>query len=161
MTPFRRQSTKEQLGQVLVQRGIITPEQLKQALQAQKTQGGLLGEILINLRFTTEEDIAQALAMQHDFPYLPLANYEIDSEALKMVPESLSKKYYILPIDKMKDILTVVMANPLDSKAIEEIETLTKCKIEVFVATYTEIKQAIESSYSKKQPAQGGEAQNG
>ena len=158
---FRRQTLKEQIGQVLIQRGVISPEQLKQALAAQKEQGELLGEILIKLKFTTEEDIAQALAMQHDFPYLPLANYEIDPKAVKMVPESLSRKHCILPIDKMNDILTVVMANPLDSKAIEEMEALTNCKIEVFVATYTEIKQAIEGCYSKKKPGQNGEAQNG
>lgn len=160
MALFRRQTLKEQIGQVLIQRGVISPEQLKQALAAQKEQGELLGEILIKLKFTTEEDIAQALAMQHDFPYLPLANYEIDPEAVKMIPESLSRKHYILPLDKMNDILTVVMANPLDSKAIEEIEALTNCKIEVFVATYTEIKQAIEGCYSKKKPDQSGEAQN-
>lgn len=160
MTAFRRQGLKEQLGQVLIQRGLITAEQLKQALATQKEQGGLLGEILTKLGFATEEDIAQALAIQHDFPYLPLANYEIDSEVLKLIPESLAHKYCFLPIDKMGDILTVVMANPLDAKAIEDIEALTKCKIETFVATYTEIKEAIERCY-KQQSGQGGESGNG
>ena len=51
----------------------------------------------------------------------------------------------------MGDILTVVMANPLDNKAIEEIETLTKCKIELFVSTYTEIKEAIERFYTPRE----------
>ena len=151
MGPFRRDTLKEQLGQVLVQRGIITAEQLKQALAAQKEQGSLLGETLTKLGFTTEEEIAQALAIQHDFPYLPLANYEIDTEITKLIPEELSRKYCVLPIDKMGDILTVVMANPLDDKVIEEIEALSKCKIEAFVATYTEIKEAIERSYANKQ----------
>ena len=156
MNPFRRHTLKEQLGQVLIQGGIITLEQLNKALATQKELGGLLGEVLTNLGMASEEDIVQALALQLDFPYLPLANYEIDAEVLKLFPESLVKKYHILPVDKMGDILTIVMADPLNNKAIEEIEALTKCKTEIFVATYTEIKGAIERCYEQKKPTPEG-----
>ena len=108
-----------------------------------------MGENLIKLGFTTEEEIIQALAIQHDFPYLPLANYEVDQEVARLIPESLAEKYHILLIDKMGDILTVVMADPLDKNAAEEIEALTKCKIAIFVATYTEIKEAIKRCYAQ------------
>lgn len=151
MNVFRKASTKEQLGQVLLQRRVVTSEQLQQALDMQKENGGLLGEILIKLGATTEEDIVQALAIQHDFPYLPLANYNIDEESLKLIPENIVRKYGLLPIDKMGDVLTVVMANPLNEQVLAEIETLTKCKIEIFVATYTEIKEAIERCYAQKE----------
>jgi len=156
MSAFRRQP-KEQLGQVLIQRRVITPEQLSQALQAQQEQGGLLGEVLIKMGFTTEEDIVHALAIQHDFPYLPLANYDIDSEVLKLIPESVVRQHGILPVDKMGDILTLAMADPLDSQAIEEIQALTKCKTEIFVSTYTEVKEAIERFYGQKEPPQNKE----
>lgn len=155
MSPFKRHMIKEQLGQVLIQKGIITPEQLNRALKIQKEEGGLLGETLIKLKFTSEEDIVQALAIQHDFPYLPLANYDIDSEVLKLFSEDLVRKYNILPVDKMGDILTVVMANPLDNLVIEEIESLTKCKTEIFVSTYTEIREAIERLYTKGKSSEG------
>lgn len=148
MHPFKRH--KELLGQVLVQGGIITPEQLNKALQTQKEQGGLIGEILTELGFASEEDIVQALAVQHDVPYLPLANYEIDSELTKLIPESLARKYDILPVDKMGDILTVVMANPLDERVTDEVGVLTKCKIEVFISTYREIREAIGLLYAQK-----------
>ncbi len=148
MNPFKRQ--KELLGQVLVQREIISPEQLERALQIQKEQGGLVGEILTKLGFASEEDIVQALAIQHDVPYLPLANYEIDSELKELIPESLARKYDILPVDKMGDILTVVIANPLDERAIDEVAALTECKIEVFVSTYREIREAIGRFYAQK-----------
>ncbi|MBN2096993.1 MAG: hypothetical protein JW714_00790 [Candidatus Omnitrophica bacterium] len=161
MSAFKRHMIKEQLGQVLVQRGILSAKQLEQALKVQKEEGGLLGETLIKLRLATEEDIAQALAIQHDFPYLPLANYEIDPEAIKLVPENVSKKYLVLPIDKMGDILTVVMANPLDNEALNELEGLTKCKIEVFVATHTEIKEAIQRCYAPKESKADKGANNG
>lgn len=157
MNPFRRHTLKEQLGQVLIQRGVITPEQLSQALAAQKEQGGLLGELLTKLGLASEEDIVQALALQLDFPYLPLANYEIDLEVLKLIPRDLARKYHILPVDKMGDILTIVIANPLNNKAIEEVEALTKCKAEIFIATYTEIKQAIERCYTQKQSSPEGQ----
>ncbi len=153
MSIFKRH-TKEQLGQVLIQRGVITPEQLSQALEAQKKQGGLLGEILTKLNFTAEEDIAQALAIQHDFPYLPLANYEIDPQAARVITADFARRHCILPVDKMGDIITVVMANPLDTEALEKIEAMTKCKIEVFVATHTEIKQAINASYGQGNKAE-------
>ena len=159
MSPFRRQIPKERIGQVLIRSGIITAEQLEEALKTQKDQGSLIGEILIKLGFATEEDITQALAIQYDFPYLPLANYEIDSEVVKLIPENLARKLYLLPIDKMGDIITVVMSNPLDAEAISQIEALTKCKTEIFVATYTEIKEAIERCYG--QSTQGGESKNG
>lgn len=162
MGPFKRYLLKEQLGQVLIQRGKITPEQLKKALEVQKEQGGFVGEVLTKLGFATEEDIVQALAIQHDFPYLPLANYAIDEEVTKLIPEALARKYHVLAVDKMSDVLTVVMANPLDTKTIEEIEALTKCKAEVFVATYTELKETIERFYAPKQPSQKeGGAENG
>ncbi|MFH1244902.1 MAG: hypothetical protein V1662_00265 [Candidatus Omnitrophota bacterium] len=159
MLSFKHSPEKEKLGQVLIREEMITPEQLEYALQAQKQQGGLLGEILIQLGFTTEEDIAQALAIQHNFPYLPLANYDIDAEIIKLVPESTARKYCLLPVDKMGDILTIVMADPLDKKAIDEIEALTKCKSEIFVTTYTEIKQALERFYAgnKEQRTEGQE----
>ncbi|MBL7084980.1 MAG: hypothetical protein ISS43_02590 [Candidatus Omnitrophica bacterium] len=161
MSPFKRHILKEQLGQVLIQRGIVTSEQLEQALKIQKEQGGLLGEILAQLKFATEEDIVQALAIQHDLPYLPLANYDIDPEALKLIPADLARKDSILPVDKMGDILTIVMANPLDSQAIEEIESLTKCKVEIFVATYTELREAIKRCYSKSADKEAKEPGNG
>lgn len=159
MNPFKKpQLKKEKLGQVLLEGRIINPEQLNQALKIQKEQGGLLGEILTRLGFTTEEEIAQALAIQHNFPYLPLANYEIDPEIIKFIPEDIARRFYILPIDKMGDILTVVMANPLDEKVIEEIRNLTGCKIEIFVSTYIEIKDAIERIYIQKNFKRDGEA---
>jgi len=85
---------------------------------------------------------------------LPLANYDIDAEAIKLLPEEIARKHDILPVDKMGDVLTLVMANPLDNEILQEIENLTKCKIEVFISTYTEIKEAIERFYAPKETSQ-------
>ena len=74
MKNFKRANTK-QLGEVLVERGVIDQEQVMMALTYQREKGGLFGEVLVLLKFATEEDIAQALTCQYGFPYLPLANH--------------------------------------------------------------------------------------
>jgi hypothetical protein len=148
MTPFRRRTSKEQIGQVLLQRGIITSAQLKKALELQRKEGGLLGEVLIKMGFISEEDIVQALAIQHDFPYIPLDNYQIDAKIVRLIPQDVARKYEAVAIDKMQDLLVVAMANPLNTEAVATIESITRRKIEMFVSTSTEIKRVLDIAYS-------------
>ena len=150
MSPLRKlQPPKQQIGQVLIKRGIITAEQLNEALEKQKKDGGLVGELLIRLGYATEQDIIQALAIQYDFPYIPIANYEIEPDMINLVPEESARKYCLIPMDKIGNLLTVVIANPLDSAALDYVESLTKCKVEVFVGTSAEINAAIDKYYKK------------
>ncbi len=146
--PFKR-LVKKQLGELLIERGIITCSQLEKALQVQKEKGGLLGQILVVLGFTKEEEIAQALTIQYGFPYLPLKNYELNKEVLRLIPEVVSKQYYLIAVDKIGDTLTVAMSNPLNTKAIEDVEILTKCKVQVFVSTLTDVNNVLEKLYGK------------
>ena len=140
----------KQLGEILVERGLITKDQLKEALDIQKQDGGLLGEILVRLDFAKEEEITQALTTQFGFPYLPLDSYEIEPEVIKLVPENVARQYWLVPIDRIGNTLTVAMADPLNTHAIEDVEFITKCKVQPFVTTATNIKEAIENYYSVK-----------
>ncbi|MBI3330537.1 MAG: hypothetical protein HYZ96_00325 [Candidatus Omnitrophica bacterium] len=139
------------IGQVLLERGVITRPKLEEALAYQKAHGGLLGQVLIKLGYTSEEEIALALTAQYGFPYLPLDNYEIDGGLTALVPEGLARQYCLIPIDRIGNALTLVMADPSNVKAIEEIELLTKCVVQTFVSTPTEIDQAITKHYAKSQ----------
>ena len=130
-----------------MERGVITREKLDHALLAQKESGGLLGQILVRLGFVKEEEIAQSLTAQFGFPYLPLGNYEIDLSVTKLVSKNVALQYLLVPIDKIGNVLTIAMADPLNSQAVEDIELVTKCKVQVFVSTMTDIKQAIEKYY--------------
>lgn len=141
------QIEKEQLGQMLLQQSLITEDQLKGALKLQKSENLLLGEALAKLGYASEEDVVQALSLQHNFPYLPLANYDIDDEVIKIIPEDVARRFHAIPVDKMGDILTVVLGNPLNSVAISEIEAHAKCKVEIFIATHKEIQEAIDKFY--------------
>lgn len=149
MKQYKKISNK-QLGEVLIERGIISREQLELAISKQKEQGGLLGEVLVLLKFATEKDIAQALTCQYGFPYLPLSNYEIDQEVIDSVPENVCRRFCLVPIDKIGKSLTLAMANPLNVQSAEDIELLTGCTIQVFVSTSTDIKQAIDKYYKPK-----------
>lgn len=148
MTSIRRVITK-QLGELLIERKIISPDQLKKALDYQKVNGGLIGEILVQLGFSKEEDIAQVLTAQYGFPYLPLANYDIDAEVVRIIPEQVARQFCLIPIDKIGNNLTIAMSNPLNGQAIEDVEMISKCVVQAFVSTTTDIKKAIERSYKK------------
>jgi len=148
--PLRRIINK-QLGELLMERGIITAQQLSQALAAQKQNGGLIGEILVEMKFAREEDIAQALTAQYGFPYLPLSNYDIDSDIIAIIPGRVARQYLLMPIDKIGNNLTVAMANPLNVQAIEDVELLSACSVQAFVSTSSDIKRAIEKYYKDKE----------
>lgn len=148
MPPIRRIVSK-QLGELLLERGIINQSQLDKALKIQKEKGGLIGQILVTLGFAKEEEIAQALTIQYGFPYLPLDCYEINEEAIKLIPENVARQYNLIAIDRISDLLTIAMSNPLNVQAVEDIETLTKCKVQVFVSTMTDINNALKKYYEK------------
>ncbi len=142
----RRIITKR-IGEVLLERGVITQPQLEQALAHQKEHGGLIGQILIQFRFITEEEIALSLTAQYGFPYLPLDNYEIDEGLASIVPEHVARQYCLIPIDRIGNALTLAMADPSNVQAIEDIELLTKCVVQTFVSTPSDIGKAIEKFY--------------
>ena len=148
MLPFKR-LVKKQLGELLIERGIITKSQLDKSLEVQKAKGGLLGQILVVLGFTKEEEIAQALTVQYGFPYLPLENYELNKEVVCIIPENVARQYCLIAVDKIGDTLTVAMSNPLNVKAVEDIELVSNCNVQVFVSTMTDINNALSKFYVK------------
>ena len=141
---------RKKLGEILKSSGLISEQQLQKALEFQKGEGALIGEILIKLGFVGEIDIVQALTTQYGFPYIPVENYELNQEMTKVIPENMARQYGVVPIDVMGDILTIAMSNPLNVQAIEDIEMLTQLKVQVFVSTMTDINDAIGKNYEKK-----------
>lgn len=146
MVLIRRRISK-QLGELLLESGIINKGQLEKALKIQSEKGGLIGQVMVMLGYVTEEDIAQALTVQYGFPYLPLESYEVNSEVIKIISENVAKQYNLIAIDKIDDLITIAMSNPLNVQAIEDVEMITKCKVQVFVSTMTDINKAIKKYY--------------
>jgi len=147
----QRRIVNKQLGDLLIERGIISDRQLEKALSVQKEKGGLIGELLVELGFAKEEDIAQSLTAQYGFPYLPLSNYDINPEIINIVPGRVARQYLLIPIDKISNNLTLAMSNPLNIQAIEDVELLSGCSVQTFVSTSSDIKKAIEKYYKDKE----------
>lgn len=146
-----RRIINKQLGELLLDRGIISQSQLDQALNLQRIKGGLIGEILVEMGFSKEEDIAQSLTAQYGFPYLPLSNYDVNPEITGIVPGRVARQYLLVPIDKIGNNLTLAMSNPLNIQAIEDVELLSGCSVQTFVSTSSDIKKAIEKYYKDKE----------
>ena len=146
MKHFTKVNNKH-LGELLIERGVINQNQLQEVLDLQKKKGKLFGEILVELKYASEEDIAQALTAQYGFPYLPLANYEIDPEVIKTIPINVCKQFCLVPIDKIGKSLTLAMSNPLNVQAAEDVELLTGCTVQAFVSTTTDVMNAIKKYY--------------
>jgi type IV pilus assembly protein PilB len=148
MAQIRRLITK-QLGELLIEKGLINQVQLDKALKIQKEKGGLIGQIFVMLGYVKEEEIAQVLTVQYGFPYLPLESYEISPDMIKLIPENVAKQYNLIAIDKIGTLLTISMSNPLNIQAAEDIEMLSGCKVQVFISTMTDITNAIKKYYGK------------
>ncbi|MBM3255442.1 MAG: hypothetical protein FJZ08_04000 [Candidatus Omnitrophica bacterium] len=145
-----RRIINKQLGELLIERGIIDKLQLEEALSRQQDKGGLIGEIMVELGFVKEEDIAQTLTAQYGFPYLPLGNYEVNQEVAHIIPSRVARQYLIIPIDKIGNNLTLAMSNPLNVQAIEDVELISGCNVQAFVSTSSDIKLAIDKYYKDK-----------
>ena len=144
-----RKTVNKQLGEILLDRGVISRPQLEEALKYQREHNILFGEALVALKFATEEDIVQALTCQYGFPYLPLSNYEISPEVIAAVPLKVCRQHSLIPIDKIGKNLTLAMANPLNTQAMEDVELVTGCLVQAFVSTSGDITNAIKRYYEK------------
>ena len=137
----------KRIGEVLIERGVISAKELEVALAHQQAHGGLIGQILVQLGFTTEEEVALAVTAQYGFPYLPLDNYDIDPSLTTTIPEEMARTLCLVPVDRVGNALTLAMADPSNIKVIEEVELLTKCVIQAFVSTPSAITKAIDQFY--------------
>jgi type IV pilus assembly protein PilB len=146
-----RRINNKPLGELLLERGIISQSQLDHSLDVQREKGGLIGEILVDLGFVKEDDIAQALTAQYGFPYLPLGNYDVDTDITSIIPGRVARQYLLVPIDKIGNNLTLAMSNPLNIQAIEDVELLSGCSVQTFVSTSSDIKKAIAKYYKDKE----------
>jgi type IV pilus assembly protein PilB len=138
---------KRNFAEILAAQGIITPDQLTQAVEEQKRTGEQLGKVLVKLGFITETEMIKFLGSQMDIPLIRLDNYLIDPQIIDLVPQSLARRYTLIPVFKSNDTLTVAMTDPLDVFAIDDLQARTKCRIVSAVASEADILKAIDQYY--------------
>lgn len=144
------QQKRKMLGEMLIAEGLLSKEQLERALTEQKQHGGRIGSILKGLGFVTEEDIIKVLGKQLGIQHVVLANVIIDPDLLKVIPETLARRYQVMPISKRDKALTVAMVDPLNVFAIDDIRRLAGLDIHPVVSTEGDLLKAIDRFYSSK-----------
>lgn len=138
------------LGELLVKEQLITPLQLKRAVDAQRNTGGRLGHELTRLGYIEENELTAFLSSQYGVPSINLAEFEIDPEVLKIIPKEVVTRHQVVPINKTGSTLIVAMADPSNIYAIDDIKFITKFQIEVVVASEQAIAETIEKCYTSE-----------
>jgi type IV pilus assembly protein PilB len=138
---------RKRLGELLVETGLLSEENLTRALSEQRTQRKKLGEVIVSLGLATEEEIAQALSIQLGIPLIDLANTPVEPQAIELIPEKVSRKHLIVPISIEVRDLHIAMADPLSFEAFEDVRFASGYTIKPAIATRTDILWAIDQHY--------------
>jgi general secretion pathway protein E len=138
---------KNSLGEMLVEEKLITPEQLENALALQQERGGKLSDILVKEGLVTPEQLAVVLSIQLNLPLIDLKRHMVQPDALKLIPEDMARKHVLIPLDIVNDSLMVVMADPEDIRTIEDIKAQAKMRVEVALGVRSDIERAINLNY--------------
>jgi len=138
----------DRLGELLVREKLITADQLKKAIEEQRTSGGRLGYNLAKLGLINEKDLTAFLSKQYGIPSVDPATTEVDPEVIKLIPEDVANKYQVIPISRTGSTLVLAMADPSNIFAIDDIKFLTGYNVESMVASEVAIKAAIEKYYT-------------
>src|SRR6476660_7146432 len=135
------------IGERLLKEKKITPEQLQQALAAQKSNGGKLGFNLVKMGFVKDEEITALLSKQYGVPSINLAQFQIDPAVVKLVPPETAQKYQIIPLSRSGATLTIAMTDPTNVFAMDDIKFMTGYNVEPVVASETAVVEAIQKYY--------------
>jgi type IV pilus assembly protein PilB len=135
------------LGEILVRENLITSQQLKEALDYQRSNGGRLGTNLVKMGMISDDVITAVLARQYGVPSINLDLFHIEQDVIRLISQDVALKYSILPISKMGPTLTLAMADPTNVFAIDDVKFMTNLKVEPVIASETSIQIAIGKYY--------------
>lgn len=144
------QDTGKSLGELLIEANLITQRQLESALDIQQTQGRKLGEILVEHRFVTPEDLTAMLSVQINVPFIDLKRHTLQPQILSRVSEWMARKYNAVPLDIVGESLIMVMADPEDTQAINDLTAHTGMQIQPAIGISGDIREAIDLNYQAK-----------
>jgi type IV pilus assembly protein PilB len=135
------------LGEILVKDSLISADQLKQALDYQKKNGGRLGTCLVKMGLVSDDDITAVLSRQYGVPSINLKFYEVDPLVIKLVPQETAIRYQIVPLSRVGSTLTIAMTDPTNVFAMDDIKFMTGFNVEPVVASESAISEAIHKFY--------------
>ncbi|MBI4605581.1 MAG: hypothetical protein HY721_26755 [Planctomycetes bacterium] len=142
-TPIR--TNRRRIGEILVNEGVVSQEQVEAALDVQRKSGGLLGTILMDMGIVTESDIAKTISVQYQLPFICLANYELDEKLVGLFPREFLHKHKLLPFDKIGDTLLIMVSEIPQDSVLAEIPKLTQLNAALYVGYYSEVTKHLET----------------
>lgn len=143
---------RTKLDELLVEKKVITPEQLKMAQEFQRSVGGKLTAVLVKLGFITDENLAKFIGEQQGLEVIDLDSMWLPDNLVKKIPRDLIEKHHVFPIAFKDDILTLATSEPMDFEATEEIQLVTNYRIEMALATRSSIQRAINRVFYETKP---------
>ena len=133
----------KQLGQILLEQGLLTEAKLERALEEHRNTPKSLGRVLIDLGYIGERDLVRALAEQVGLEFIDLTEVQIDPAATSLLPEALCRRYRAIPIGTREGKLLVAMSDPANVYALDDIRAMTNREVQPLVATAADVEQAI------------------
>ena len=137
----------DRLGEILLREGLVTREQLAQALAEQKNSKHRLGYVLVKLGLVQELEITKVLARQYRMPAVDLTRFEVDPKIIKLVPAEMATKSVVLPLKREGRTLTVAMADPTDLGLLEDLKFITRFDLFPVIAGEYTLRNLIEKHY--------------
>jgi type IV pilus assembly protein PilB len=135
------------LGELLLKERMVSPQQLQDALNHQRLNGGKLAAAFVSLGFVTDEEITSLLSRQYGVPSISLDHFEVDPAIIKILPAETARKYQVLPLSRCGATVTIAMADPTNVFAMDDIKFMTGCNVEPVVASESALEDAIDRYY--------------
>ena len=139
--------SRRKLGELLIESGLLTVDKLRDALEVQKREGKRLGEVLIQMRIISEEEMAFALAMQLKIPFIDLRDHTIENDVIDSIPEEVCQKFVCIPVAVKNNILDVTMADPLNLNMMKDLQFITGYNIQPAISTQSQIIDRLQKYY--------------
>ncbi len=146
METVEKKSRKD-LGQILIEAGLVTEEQLQRVIELQQKTGDRFEQIMLEQRFITPQQLAFFTSLQLGIPFVNLKKEGVKAEAVKLIPESVARKYGIIPVDTTDGTVVIAMEDPKDIEAIEDLAAVTLKRIEPVISTSQDIQEMIDLNY--------------
>ncbi|MBU4304647.1 MAG: Flp pilus assembly complex ATPase component TadA [Candidatus Omnitrophica bacterium] len=142
-------SKKKLLGEYLIEQGLVSGEQVQKALEEQKKAGARLGQTLIELGYLNEEDLIVALAQQLNLAHIDIRSYGLKPNVVRLIPEQLARRHQLIALEKFGNNLTIAMADPLNVFAIDEVQQITRCRVEPVICSRTALFTVLDKCYKE------------
>src|SRR3954462_14132601 len=136
------------LGEILVRENLLTPQQLREALEFQREHGGRLGFNLVKMGLVSDDMITAVLSRQYGVPSVNLELFDVDDSVIRLIPREVADKYSVLPLSRVGATLTLAMVDPTNVFAMDDIKFMTGLNVEPVVVAEASVQAAIARYYS-------------